>query len=128
MQLTVSDATFAGDITNTIKLHFATESVSVRDIITERVVQEVERYNAAKEQGAFNGLVQPLDAELRLNGERPVRTIDAEKQVYVALDAFLQNGYFVLVDDVQAGSLDQRVELRHDTEVSFVRLTPLVGG
>ncbi len=129
MTLTVRDATFAGDITHTINLDFATEQVTVREIITERVTQEVEAHNAATEQGSFNGLVQPSSVERRLNGQRPKRKIiDAEKQVYVALDAFQQNGYFVLIDDVQAESLEQRVTLRSDTEVSFVKLTPLIGG
>ena len=56
------------------------------------------------------------------------RAIDAERQVYIALDAFQKNGFFVLVDDLQAESLEQVVRLRSGTEVSFVKLTPLVGG
>ncbi len=45
-----------------------------------------------------------------------------------ALEAFDRNGFFVLVGDKQAGSLDQEFEVKVATEVSFVKLVPLVGG
>lgn len=128
MTLTIRDATFSGEVTHTVDLTFPSEQVSVREIITERVTQEVEAYNARAESEEFRGLVKPTETERRLNGVRKARTIDAEKQVYVALDAFQQNAYFVLIDDVQAESLEQRVRLRGDTDVSFIRLTPLIGG
>jgi hypothetical protein len=48
--------------------------------------------------------------------------------VYIALDAFNKNGYFVLVDNKQAESLDQEVKLSPVSSVKFVKLTPLVGG
>jgi hypothetical protein len=34
----------------------------------------------------------------------------------------------MLVDDRQAESLDQSFEVKVDTEVTFVKLVPLVGG
>ena len=42
--------------------------------------------------------------------------------------AFNRNGFFVLVDDQQADSLDEVITLQPATQVTFVRLTPLVGG
>lgn len=54
--------------------------------------------------------------------------IDAEKQVYVALDAFTKNGYFLLIDTIQSESLEQEVFLKSTTSISFIKLTPLVGG
>ena len=45
-----------------------------------------------------------------------------------ALEAFGRNGFFVLVGDKQAVSLDEEFEVKVDTEVSFVKLVPLVGG
>ncbi len=129
MLLTVRDATFGGDVTHEVSLRFASAEVTVREIITERVTQEVAAYNESRQTEALAGLVRPVDAERHLNGPRKSPApIDAERQVYVALDAFQRNGFFVLVDDVQAETLEQRVTLRDHTDVSFVRLTPLVGG
>ena len=129
MVITVKDETLAGKLLREIDLEFAAEQVTVKDIISERVVREVEDYNKKLPQ-FFNGLVEPSDAETTINGYKlkPKRVIDAEKQVYVALDAFQKNGYFVLVDNVQCESLDQPVLLKKDTRISFIKLTPLVGG
>ena len=129
MVITVKDETFNGKVLHEIDLEFKTERVTVKDIISERVAREVERYNN-KLPEYFNGLVEPSDAEKTINGYRLKnrKRIDAEKQVYVALDAFQKNGYFVLIDNIQSESLDQEVLLKAGTKISFIKLTPLVGG
>ncbi len=129
MTITIKDETFSGKVLQEICLQFKTASVTVQDIITSRVIQEVENYNQ-KLPEYFNGLVEPTDAEKTLSGFRlkARKKIDAEKQVYVALDAFQKNGFFVLIDNLQSESLDQTVELGVSTTVSFIKLTPLVGG
>lgn len=45
-----------------------------------------------------------------------------------ALDGFASNAFIMLIDDVQAEDLEQRVAVRPETEVTFLKLTPLVGG
>lgn len=127
--LTIVDETPAGEITGGIEIPVASNSLTVKDIIASRVHAEVERYNEKLSDG-FTGLVRPTDAEQLLNGfrMRKPRKIDAEKQVYVALAAFQANGFFVFVDNKQVDNLEQRFELRPGSRVSFVKLTPLVGG
>lgn len=129
MLISVADASFTGKVLQKIELEFATEWVTVKDIITARVNQEVEEYNQ-KQGEYFRGLVIPSEAEQTLNGYKikDRKRIDAEKQVYVALHAFQNNGYFVLIDDVQSEDLEQKVLLKADTSINFVKLTPLVGG
>lgn len=129
MTITIKDETFAGKVLNEITLSFNSELVTVQDIIEQRVTQEVENYNQ-KLTGFFNGLIEPTDSEKTLNGYKlkPKKTIDAEKQVYIALDAFLKNSYFVLIDTLQAETLEQEVLLSKNTTISFVKLTPLIGG
>jgi hypothetical protein len=127
--LTIKDETFAGQVLNEIMLEFDNPSVTLKEIIEARVRQEVQVYNT-KLNGFYSGLVEPTDAEKTLNGYKikPSRLIDEEKQVYVALEAFMKNAYFVLVDDRQAESLEEEVILAPYRSVSFVKLTPLVGG
>ena len=129
MQVLIKDETFGGKILRELNLEFKSESVTVREIITERVLQEVDGYNK-KLPEYFNGLIEPSEAEKTLNGYKlkAKKLIDGEKQVYTALDAFQKNGFFILIDDVQAETLEQKVELRLDSNISFVKLTPLVGG
>ena len=59
---------------------------------------------------------------------RKARKIDWEEQYNKALKGFEGNGFFVLIGDRQAESLEQEFEITPDTEVSFVKLVPLVGG
>ena len=127
--LTVHDERTTGERTHSVRLSFPTEKLTVRELIRERIYQEVQDYNL-KESEYFNGLVEPSDAEKTLNGFklRKRRKIDWEEQFARALDAFGRNGFFILVGDRQAERLDEELVVSGDTEVSFVKLVPLVGG
>lgn len=130
MKITIKDETLAGDILDTIELVVSSEILTVKEIIAARVATEIDAYNK-KLPEYFKGLVQPTEAEKTLNGFKlkdKKKTIDVEKQVFVALDAFQKNGYFVLIDNNQAESLQQQVLVRENTSISFIKLTPLVGG
>jgi hypothetical protein len=102
---------------------------AVRDLIRQRVCHEVDEYNRRK-PATFRGLVQPTDSERTLNGYRlkQPRAIDADAQFAKAIGAFAGNQIVMLVDDHQVESLDEEIVLKPDTRVSFMRLTPLVGG
>ena len=127
--LTIHDETSSGQKTNTFTLDCLTERMTVRELIRARIYQEVQDYNL-KEPEYFRGLVQPTEAERVLNGYklRAKRKIDWKEQFARALEAFDRNGFFVLVGEKQAESLDQQFDVKVDTEVSFVKLVPLVGG
>lgn len=129
MTITIKDETSSGKVINEVTLKFLEKETTVGEIITNRVTHEVESYNQ-KIPEYFNGLIEPSEAEKTVNGYKlkDRKKIDAEKQVYVALDAFQKNGYFVLIDNIQVERLDQRIELSENTKVSFLKLTPLVGG
>jgi hypothetical protein len=127
--LTIHDETSSGQKTNTFTLDCLTERMTVRELLRARIYQEVQDYNQ-KQPEYFRGLVEPTNAERVLNGYKlkAKRKIDWQEQFNRALAAFERNGFFVLVGDKQAESLDQEFEVKVDTEVSFVKLVPLVGG
>ncbi len=127
--LTIHDETATGQKTNTFTLDCLTERMTVRELIRARIYQEVQEYNQ-REPEYFRGLVEPTNAERVLNGYKlkAKRKIDWQEQLLRALDAFGRNGFFVLVDDKQAEDLEQEFDVKVDTEVSFVKLVPLVGG
>ncbi|WP_299152224.1 hypothetical protein [uncultured Christiangramia sp.] len=129
MLLKITDESHTGDILNTIQLNIKDEIVRIKDIIAARVEAEVENYNA-KIPEYFNGLIRPTDSEKTLNGFKlkKGRKIDAEKQVYIAYQAYENNGFIILIDDVQAESLEQEVLLEKTSAISFLKLTPLIGG
>jgi hypothetical protein len=127
--LTIHDETTSGQKTNTFTIDCLTERLTVRDLIKVRIYQEVQDYNL-KEPEYFRGLVEPTQAERVLNGYKlkTRRKIDWEEQYNKALEAFDRNGFFVLVGNKQAESLDQEFEVKVQSEISFVKLVPLVGG
>lgn len=127
--LTIRDETATGKTTGQTVVEFLTETITVRELIRGRVYQEVQDYNTTQPEH-FRGLVQPTDAEQTLNGFKlkKRREIDWKEQYEKACDAFDRNGFFILVGDRQAESLDEEITIAPGTEVSFVKLTPLVGG
>jgi len=127
--LTILDENASGSILHRLELEISQEMLTVRELIAHRVHDEVAAYNE-RQGGVFQGLVQPTESEKVLNGYRlrPQKLIDAEQQVYRALEAFQQNGFFVLVNDQQVDSLDEEVWLGSGATASFLKLTPLVGG
>ena len=127
--LKIIDETAGGKLLNEVEVSFANELTTVRDIIKTRVYAEVDAYNN-KMPEYYKGLIQPGEAETTLNGYKlkKRRKVDAEQQLFTALDAFRKNGYFVLIDNIQAENLDQMVVINPNTAISFIKLTPLVGG
>ncbi|MFE0249746.1 hypothetical protein [Streptomyces sp. NPDC059010] len=123
------DETTSGSRSDGWGLEIAEERLTVRELIRRRVFQEVAEYNARTPE-VFQGLVQPRDAERVLNGYalRTARRIDPEAQTELALKAFAGNGFLVLVGDRQVTELDAEIELALGTEITFLKLVPLVGG
>jgi hypothetical protein len=127
--VTFVDETTAGQRSDGWHLEIFEERLSLREIIRRRVFQEVAEHNARGAQ-VFRGLVQPTGAEQTLNGFRLAkpRRVDAEEQFARAVEAFSRNGFVVLVDDRQVEELDALIELKMGTEITFLKLVPLVGG
>lgn len=127
--LTLYDETTLGEKRAALTLRFDTTRITVRDLIRDRVYNEVWDYNQNK-TGIFRGLVQPTDSERQLNGFKlkQARQINWEEQYQKALAAFENNGFVILVGDRQVDDLDTEIEISDQTQVSFLKLIPLVGG
>ncbi len=127
--ITIQDETTGQRQTNTWTLEFLDETITAREFIRRRVYEEVLEYNT-KNIEKYRGLVQPTDTERTLNTGKPRerRKIDWEAQYHKALEAFERNGFVMLVNDTQVETLDEQVELREGTTVTFLKLMPLVGG
>jgi hypothetical protein len=138
MFLDVTDE-YSGNVAPWGRLNFTLPRISVRELIHERVRLEVERLG---ELGSADPATVDLTAiEKRLNdaARTPITsfilddesTLDrssARKQTSIAEKAFREGRYFVLLDDSQAESLDEMIDLARTTEVTFLLLTPLKGG
>ena len=127
--LTIRDESTSGQTLHEFSLQVPTEHITVRELIRSRVYQEVKDFNARQPE-VFRGLVQPTEAERTLNGCRPrrKRQIEWKTQYERALAAFRAGQIIILMDDRQLESLDEEVAVKPTTQVSFLRLTLLVGG
>lgn len=124
--LTITDESATGTILQKLSIQFESEYITVSELIEARIKEEIRKYET-EFQSYKHGLVIPTNLEQRLN-KKSTPKIDLEKQFYVALDAFKKNGFFILVDDEQVEDLNQKVHIDETSRVSFIKLTPLVGG
>lgn len=107
-------------------LDVLTERLTVRELIRNRIDQEVDHYNTGRPH-TYRGLIQPSRQSSR--GERQAhRRIDKQKQVASACDAFEGGRLVILIGDAQANALDDEFSVRPDTAVTFLRLSVIVGG
>jgi hypothetical protein len=128
-QALMRDETMSGRELDAWILPGLPDTITARELVRLRVREEVARFNAAGGD-VFRGLVRPAAGSETEQGVRvPAGArIDWRAQADAACDAFARNGFFILIDDRQAESLDEEITLRPDTNVAFVKLTPLVGG
>ncbi len=128
--LRVRDETMMGKLIYEFDLPLPKKQLSVRDIIRERVKQEIEQYQHQSKNNGYS-LVEVSSVEKILNkyGIKETVKTDIEKQLDIAFRAFDNNGYFIIINDVQVETLEQIINLDDENlSVSFIKLVALVGG
>lgn len=124
-----------------IELKLASERVSPREIIRQRIFAEVAEVNEQRMSNArrheqtrsFLVEIEEGSAEHALNRPLPKRRrigqlLDAEQEFEKALAGFSANRFVMLFDDMQVEGLDDDLTVMPDSEVTFLHLTPLKGG
>ncbi len=127
--VTVLDEAPSGQTFSSRQISFSSETITLRDLIRQRIQDEVEEFNR-KHTDVFLGLIEPTDAERVLNGYRlrKPRQIRWEHQYERALEGFRKNAFFVIINGRQVDELDKPIPLVEPCEVHFLKLVPLVGG
>ena len=125
----IHDETASGSITNQLRLKIDRNHITAKELIKMRVFHEVNAFNARKNE-LYRGLIQPNNAKPMLNGYKlnPRYKIDPQKQYYVAMDAFKRQGFHLIIDDQKIDDPDFTIDMESNKRVSFMKLTPLVGG
>lgn len=126
LTLTVSEKTPGGAPPQQYPVEFETERLTVRELIRNIVVHQVQNNtenvnswrSASPEEKLLKG--QKSESSHRTNNWIP--------KFEHAVKAFDSNQVILLVDGVQAESLEQTITLTPHTKVVFFRLIPLVGG
>ena len=112
-----------------MELLFPNNTITVADLIRQRVCLEVERFIETLTVQK-NALVALTDEELQLNQKNERKPSDGlkERQCAKALKAFESNQFFVIVGDQQVTDPDEPIVVNDLIQVEFFRLRPLVGG
>jgi hypothetical protein len=113
----------------------AMECILLRDLIARIVHQEVTTFRERQaQQRLFHALtsfeigVSAARGKVAMGGRDLDQDPDPQVAIGTALQAFEDGLYFVFVDGEQQTALDDQVQLRRDTRVTFVRLVALAGG
>ena len=124
MVLTIHDETTGAAATTARLFTLPSTKLTARELIRERVIHEVRQHNDSPAE-PFIGLIKLSDEELIGNGE--TRMLDPSRQVTTAFESFHKNSFALLVDGTQVESLDQELTLSSNSQITFLRLFPLVG-
>jgi hypothetical protein len=131
MQILLKDETFAGKILDEILVQLEHEMMTVGELIRLKVGYEIAKHNEtiqAENRGYFHSTESALNGKDSQQAIVQRRQADMEQETYKAWEAFQQNQLVILVDNRQVDSLEEEILCEADTQVSFVRLTQLVGG
>jgi len=139
MKITIAEEILGQGIIKTTVVDLATSESTLKEIIAAKVETTVNTINndisSVKSNYHFSS-----DEELRLNREildeknRQLQKrlekleLDAEKETYIALKAFQNNTFFVLIDNKQYSDLEESVKLTDKSQIKFIKLTQLQGG
>lgn len=128
MQLLIKEENFAGKILDEILLDIESKSLTLKELIQKKIAQNISHQNQKIqiEQKQYEN-----EFEQKLNPNHKAwekKKLDTEKEVYRALEVFNNNGFLVMVDNRQITDLEEEILVFDDTQVSFIRLTQLVGG
>lgn len=129
MKILIRDKNLTGKVAQEFQLELETSAITVRELIRSWVYEEVNTFNSDR-SAPYMGLAQPRAEELLLNPARSkgLRQKDPAEQAELALKAFDNNGFLLLIDNKQYTDLDEAISLQPETTVSFIKLTPLAGG
>jgi hypothetical protein len=127
LTLSIFYETTAGERCSAGEFQFDAATLTLRELIRVFVQQEVKLFNEAGSE-VFRGLVQPDASERILNGVRERPVLDWEKQFDKAIAAFKGNGFLVLLDERQITDLDETLRLTPESQLTFLKLVPLMGG
>jgi hypothetical protein len=140
MFLDVNDE-FCGIAADFARIDFVRPTITVRDLIHERVRLELARIEAQRKIGSYT-VTRTAEEEQRNAACRRSSLAEAilgdesaapnaahgQRQRRVAEQAFEQGLFYVLLDNRQAEDLDQVIDLASVRQATFLLLTPLRGG
>ena len=109
--------------------------LTLRELIARVVREELAAHLKRARDGRLVRILSERDIEAGLEAGRvssgggsPPRPVDSDEAVGLALQAFEDGLYLVVIDGRQHEDLEEQVILGEDSTVTFLRLVALAGG
>ena len=117
------------------QMSLAEQPLTLAELLTQIVIAEIQAFRDRQSERRLTkvlGLVE-IEAGVALGkissgGSELAQVVDEQGAVENALQAFNDGFYLVFIDDEQQEDLTAVVDLTANSELLFLRLTPLVGG
>jgi hypothetical protein len=111
------------------------ESLTLRKLLTQIVQAEIHTFRDRQSQRSITkvlGLVEieagVAQGKITSGGSDLQQTVNEQQAIDNALQSFQDGFYLVFIDNQQQEDLADLVDLQANSELLFLRLTPLVGG
>jgi hypothetical protein len=108
---------------------------TLENLLTQIVRTEVEGFRDRQQQRRLTRILSPTEIELgtaqgkiEAGGSDLTQTVDLQRAIATAIQAFKDGFYLVFIDDQQQEDLADLVRIKPNSELLFLRLVPLVGG
>lgn len=139
LQLTIKEESFGTGIIDELPLKLSSERITLADLIQQKVIAKINQFNQNLKNQSFKNpflteaenILNQATYQKRMEAQKKqmeAARLDPEKAGYDALAAFQKNAFFVIIDGQQKEKLEEELLLNDNSEVRFIRLTPLVGG
>ena len=127
-----------------VLLELLNEKITVRELIAQAVEEQIRdmlinRHLDAEQATKILNRQYLLESEvsnqaksgvIRLPGLKNTQppSLKLDHEIQKALQSFKRKGFMIIVDEQQLEDLDECVTLKATSKVTFLRLTPLIGG
>ncbi len=110
-------------------------TLTLAELLTQIVTAEIRSFSDRQSEQRKTKVLGSIDIEAGVavgkvssGGSDLEQVVDVEGAIENALQAFKDGFYLVFIDDQQQENLQAPVSLTANSELLFLRLTPLVGG
>jgi hypothetical protein len=117
------------------QMDLSDRSLTLEELLTQIVRSEIRAFQARQADRRLTKVLGLVDIEagvaagkISSGGSDLEQVVDEQGAIENALQAFKDGFYLVFIDDEQQEDLTAIVELTANSELLFLRLTPLVGG
>jgi hypothetical protein len=113
----------------------ANQRFTLAELLTQIVQTEIRAFRDRQSQRRLTKVLGLVEIEtgaalgkIDSGGSDLDQVVDEQRAIENALQAFQDGFYLVFIDDQQQEDLTELVDLKANSELLFLRLTPLVGG